>query len=266
VTLLRSTAPIDTIPFVRNPIRVEKPRVLVMVPTRNTSRTLEETVRGIPPGVADDVLVVDNGSTDMSVQIAEGLGLKVVRHYFDRGYGASQKTAFSYATAIGAEVIAILHSDLQYPPALLPDVVKPILDGEADLVLGSRVTDRKKALEGGMPKYKFLGNRILTAIENRALGSNLSEFHTGCRAYRVKMLERIPYFFNSDSWLFDSQIIFQIINLRFRVKELPIPCIYDGNSSSVPFWDGMVYGAGVTALSARYYLHRIGLWPDGKYR
>ncbi len=263
--ILKSPAPLDTIPFVKKNPQVERPRVLVVVPTRNTSRTLEETIRQIPPGAADDVLVVDNGSTDMSVAIAEGLGLRVVRHYFDRGFGASMKTALSYATAIGAEAVAILHSDLQYPPELLPQLVAPILEGKADAVFGSRVMEGK-ALEGGMPKYKFVSNRFLTAVENWVLKSNMSEFHTGCRAYRVKMLERIPYFFNSDSWLFESQIIFQIINLKYRIVEFPIPCIYDGNSSSVPFLDGIAYGLGVLKLSSRYYLHRTGLWQDPKYR
>lgn len=265
MSLLQSNAPLDTITFLKNPAAKGSPRVLVMVPTRNTARTLEETIRRIPPGVVDDILVVDNGSTDMSVAIAESLGLKVVRHYFDRGYGASQKTAFSYATAVGAEVLAILHSDLQYPPSLLPDLVAPILEGKADVVFGSRVMEGK-AIEGGMPRYKYISNRFLTYVENKTLKSNLSEFHTGCRAYRVKMLERIPYFFNSDSWLFDSQIIFQILNLKFRVVEFPIPCIYDGNSSSVSFRDGVVYGLGVLGLCARYTLHKWGIWPDSKYR
>lgn len=264
-TVLQDLSPLKTIPFVANPRPRERPRVLVVVPTRNTARTLEETIRRIPAGVADDILVVDNGSTDLSADIAESMGLPVVRHYFNRGYGASQKTAFSYATAIGAEVLALLHSDMQYPPHLLPDLVAPILEGKADVVFGSRMMDGK-AIAGGMPKYKYVGNRILTRLENKVLGSELSEFHTGCRAYRVKMLERIPYFFNSNNWLFDSQIIFQIINLKFRIAEFPIPCIYDGNSSSVPFWDGMVYGVGVFGLSARYLLHRSGLWPDAKYR
>jgi glycosyltransferase involved in cell wall biosynthesis len=264
MSVLKNHEPIDTIPFVKSPQPRPQPKVLVVVPTRNTSRTLEETIRLIPPGVADDLLVVDNGSTDMSVQIAEKLGLNVVRHYFDRGYGASQKTAFSYATAIGAEVVAILHSDLQYPPSLLPDVVRPILDGNADAVFGSRVMNGQA--KGAMPAYKLAGNSLLTYVENKVLRSNLSEFHTGCRAYRVKMLERIPYFFNSDNWLFDSQIIFQIINLKFRIHEFSIPCIYDGNSSSVPFWAGMNYGVGVLGLSARYLLHRWGVWTDAKYR
>ena len=208
--------------------------------------------------------MIDNGSTDLSVSIAEAMGLKVVRHYFDRGYGSSMKTAFSYATAVGAEVVAILHSDLQYPPTLLPQVVAPILEGHADTVFGSRVMEGN-AVERGMPKYKYLSNRFLTYVENRALRTNLSEYHTGCRAYQVKMLERIPYFFNSDSWLFDSQIIFQIVNLQYRIFEFPIPCIYDGNSSSVSFRDGVIYGMGVLKLSARYVLHRTGVWPDAKY-
>lgn len=265
MSLLQSDAPIESIAFLKNSISPQRPKVLVVVPTRNTARTLEETIRRIPPGVVDDLLVIDNGSTDLSVPIAESMGLKVVRHYFDRGYGASMKTAFSYATAVGAEVIAILHSDLQYPPTLLPQVVAPILEGRADTVFGSRVMEGK-AVEGGMPKYKYISNRFLTAVENKALRTNLSEYHTGCRAYRVKMLERIPYFFNSDSWLFDSQIIFQIVNLKYRIYEFPIPCIYDGNSSSVSFRDGVGYGLGVLKLSARYLLHRTGIWPDPKYR
>ena len=265
MSLLKSDAPIESIAFLKKQIKQEKPRVLVVVPTRNTAKTLEDTIRLIPEGVADDLLVIDNGSSDLSVSIAEAMGLKVVRHYFDRGYGASMKTAFSYATAIGAEVIAILHSDLQYPPSLLPSVVAPILEGRADTVFGSRVMEGK-AVEGGMPIYKYYSNRFLTYVENRATRANLSEYHTGCRAYRVKMLERIPYFFNSDSWLFDSQIIFQILNLKYRIHEFAIPCIYDGNSSSVPFRDGVKYGLGVLGLSAKYMLHRTGVLPDPKYK
>jgi glycosyltransferase involved in cell wall biosynthesis len=230
-------------------------KILIYIPTRNTANTLEETYRRIANAEAYDYIVVDNGSEDESVAIAERLGLRVIRHHFDRGYGGTQKTAYSYALGRDSDIVVMLHSDGQYAPELLPKIVKPISEGHSDAVFGSRILGRK-ALEGGMPYWKYISNRFLTWIENKALGTNLSEFHSGYRAYSLSLLSRVPFLYNSDNWLFDSEIIFQIKNLGFRITEIPIPTTYSKSASSVSFFDGVIYGLSIFLLIFKYLLHK----------
>lgn len=233
-------------------------KILMYVPTRNTASQLKKTLDRIPAGLKYECIVVDNGSKDNSVELARSLGLKVIQHHFDRGYGASQKTAYSYALGKEADIVYMLHSDGQYDPVYIPQILEPIFRGEADVVFGSRILG-KGALKGGMPRWKYAFNRFLTWFENKVLGSNLSEFHSGYRAYSMKALERIPFQYNSDSWLFDSEIIFQIINLKFRIKEIPVPTRYHKGASSVSFLEGVGYGLGIFWLAFKYILHSRGL-------
>lgn len=233
--------------------------LLIYIPMRNTANQLENTLSRVPQELKNsDFLAVDNGSKDNSVELARKLGLKVIQHHFDRGYGASQKTAYSYALGKDVDLVVMLHSDGQYDPKLLPQILEPIIRGEADAVFGSRILG-KGALKGGMPRWKYISNLFLTWFENKVLGVNLSEFHSGYRAYSKKLLERTPFLYNSDNWLFDSEIIFQIKNLGFRIKEIPITTSYHKGASSVKFWEGAEYGLSIFWLAFKYLLHRSGL-------
>lgn len=233
-------------------------KILIYIPMRNTAMQLKNTLNRIPQDLKAEFLVVDNGSKDNSVESAKSLGLKVIQHHFDRGYGASQKTAYSYALGKEVDVVVMLHSDGQYDPKYLPQILKPILHNEADAVFGSRILGRG-ALSGGMPRWKYVSNLFLTWFENKALGTNLSEFHSGYRAFSIKLLERIPFLYNCDNWLFDSEIIFQIKNLGFSIKEIPISTSYHKGASSVKFLEGLGYGLGIFWLALKYFLHLHGL-------
>jgi len=232
-------------------------KALIFIPTRNTAATLEKTFRLIPEQIRNtaEFIVVDNASSDNSVQVAERLGLKVIRHDVDRGYGGSNKTAFDYAKTINADIFVVLHSDCQYDPSILDRVLEPLLQGKADAVFGSRILG-KKALQGGMPWWKYIANRFLTWLENWALNANLSEYHTGYRIYSLNLLKSIPYGLDSDNWIFDSEIIFQILHLGFTIKEIPIPTTYKGPISSISFSTGVVYGLAIFWLILKFKLHQ----------
>ncbi len=241
-------------------------KILIFIPTRNTAATIEKTFNLIPEHIrnAAEFIVVDNASTDNSVEIAEKLGLKVIRHDRDRGYGGSNKTAFDYAQSIDVDIFVILHSDCQYDPAIMDRVLDPMLRGEADAVFGSRIMG-KKALQGGMPWWKYCANRFLTWLENWSLGAKLSEYHTGYRIYSMQLLRSIPYQYDSDNWLFDSEIIFQILHYGFRVIEVPIPTTYKGPISSISFSTGVVYGLSVLGLIVRYKLHQWNILQQEQF-
>lgn len=235
-------------------------KALIFIPTRNTAKTLEETYRLLPQRVREEAqfIVVDNASSDDSVVVAERLGLDVIRNPTDLGYGGSNKVGFKYAASHDVDCFAILHSDCQYDPTLMESFLQPALSNEVDLVLGSRILG-KKALEGGMPRHRYVANRILTWIENAVLGADISEYHTGYRVYRMDLLERIPYWENSNYWLFDSEILFQTHQTGARIKQLPIPTSYHGGSSSLPFRDGVVYALTVLLLILKFKLHDWGI-------
>jgi len=232
-------------------------KILIFIPTRNTAATIEKTFNLIPEHIRKEAefIVVDNASTDNSVEVAENLGLKVIRHDIDRGYGGSNKTAFDYAKTKEIDIFAVLHSDCQYDPSIMGRVLEPMLKGEADAVFGSRIMG-KKALQGGMPWWKYISNRVLTWLENWALSANLSEYHTGYRIYSMNLLKRIPYSFDSNDWIFDSEIIFQILHYGFTIKEVPIPTTYKGPISSISFSTGIVYGLSILWLIVKYKFHK----------
>ncbi len=232
--------------------------VCVVMPAYNAARTLERTVGEIDRTVVDRILVVDDASSDATVEIACRLGLELHVHPRNRGYGANQKTCYAAALAGGEEIVVMVHPDYQYTPRLLPAMASMIACGEYDVVLGSRILGRG-ALAGGMPLYKYVSNRFLTLVENLLLGQKLSEYHTGYRAFRREVLAQLPLAENSDDFLFDNQILVQAFAAGFRVGELSCPTKYFPEASSIDFSRSLRYGFGVLRVAAAGALHRAGL-------
>lgn len=232
-------------------------KVIAVMPAYNAARTLEPTVRDIPGGTIDEIILVDDASTDNTIEIAQKLGLTVIRHETNRGYGANQKTCYRLALDRGADIVIMIHPDYQYDSRLTPYLIGFLKEGFLDVMLGSRIRTRKEALSGGMPLYKYLANRTLTFIENILLGMNLSEWHTGFRAYTRKVLETIPWHDNSDDFVFDSQVLVQCVSFGFRIGEIPIPVRYHDTSSSINFRRSMKYGILTIVTALRFVLHRL---------
>jgi glycosyltransferase involved in cell wall biosynthesis len=240
-------------------------KVVVVMPAFNAARTLAATVSGIPTEWVDEIILVDDGSRDETVELARTLPLRVIWHPHNVGYGGNQKTCYLQALQDDADVVVMLHPDGQYEPTLIPELVKPILRGEADLVLGSRLMEKGGALAGGMPMYKYLANRTLTTLENRALGTSLSELHTGYRAYSRELLMSIPFLRNSLDFSFDSEVLMQVAYFGFRIGEVPVRTIYSDDASSVGPGASVVYGLKTLGAVARLILHRSGLLRSRKF-
>jgi glycosyltransferase involved in cell wall biosynthesis len=237
-----------------------KHRVVAVMPAYNAERTLAATLADIPVGAVDEVILVDDGSTDRTVQVARDMGLTVIAHPENRGYGGNQKTCYREALARGADVVVMIHPDYQYDSRVIPLAVGFIELGICDVVLGSRIRSRAEALQGGMPVYKYLANRFLTFMENCALGQNLGDFHSGFRVYSRAVLERIPYVRNSDDFVFDTQFLVQAVHHGFRLGDVPVPVRYFDEASSINFRRSMTYGLGTLNVVGRYWLHRLGVW------
>jgi len=239
-------------------------RVVVVMPAYNAARTLERTYRDIPPGVVDHVILVDDVSRDETVEVARRLGLEVVIHVQNRGYGGNQKTCYLEALRAGADVVVMLHPDYQYDSTRIPALIAPIIAGEKDMMLGSRLLRQpgeggNPALAGGMPIWKYVANRFLTISENAALGLDLSEYHTGFRAYNRRLLETVPFLLNSDDFVFDTEMIVQAVLYGFRIGEIAVPTRYFAEASSVNFRRSVVYGLATLNVLRRATLHRAGL-------
>ena len=235
-----------------------KPKVIVVMPAYNAAKTLKITYEAIPHTVVDQIILVDDGSTDKTLDIARQLQLTVFVHTRNFGYGANQKTCYAEALKEEADIVVMLHPDYQYDPTLLPEIIAPIKAGDADIVLGSRFL-AGNTLEQGMPWWKFIGNRFLTGLENWTLGLTLAEYQTGYRAYSRRALEQIPFSFNSDNFVFDQEILVQATHLGFRIKEVPVPTKYFPAASSASFVDSVIYGLSILFLLGRFLLHKISL-------
>lgn len=236
-------------------------RVMIVLPAYNAGRTLERTISEIPHGVVDDLLLVDDASGDDTIEVARRLGLAHVVHPENRGYGGNQKTCYTEALRRGADIIIMLHPDYQYSPKLIGAMAWLAGSEEYDVVLGSRILGNS-ARSGGMPRYKYFFNRLLTATENLFLGTKLSEFHTGYRTFTRQVLETLPLLECSDDFVFDNQMLAQAAMFGFRIGEISSPTRYFPEASSINFSRSLIYGLGVLATSLRFRAHRMGLRRD----
>jgi glycosyltransferase involved in cell wall biosynthesis len=235
------------------------PKVVVVMPAYNAGRTLRLTYEELPKDSVNLVILVDDGSTDTTLEIARELGLEIFVHDRNYGYGANQKTCYTEALRAGADVVVMVHPDYQYDPTLVPQIIAPIVAGEADLVLGSRLKGGGSAIQHGMPWWKYVANRALTGVENLALGLRLSEFHTGYRAFRRDVLDSVNFRMNSDGFVFDQEIISQVVAGGFRISEIAVPVRYFPEASSASFVASCGYGLKILWVVTRHLLHRTGL-------
>lgn len=235
-------------------------KTVVVMPAYNAERTLARTVSDIPPGTVDEVIVVDDCSRDGTVALAEALGLRVIRHARNTGYGGNQKTCYRAALEAGADFVVMIHPDYQYDARLVPYLVGLLRDGICDVVCGNRIRTRREALAGGMPVYKYVANRLLTVVENVLMGQNLGEWHSGLRAYTRAVLETVPWERNSDDFVFDCQFLVQAAALGFRLGDIPVPARYFEEASSISFRRSVRYGVASLRVVAQYHLHRASLW------
>lgn len=235
-----------------------EPSVIVIMPAYNAAKTVRDTHDRIPPEVRE-VILVDDHSQDDTVAIARGLGIKVISLPHNVGYGGNQKTCYLEALRDGADVVVMLHPDGQYPPELIGDLVRPIREGRADMVLGSRMLAPGGARAGGMPLWKRIANRVLTTCENLALGTRFAECHTGYRAYSADFLRRVPFLRNSNDFVFDTEVIAQAVAFGQRVVEVPASSRYFADASSVGFAVGTRYGLATLATMVQFVGWRLGL-------
>lgn len=252
--------PVDPAQEKPTAMTAEKATVVVVMPAYNAAKTVEKTHGDIPIQIVDRVILVDDASQDDTPEIARQLGLEVIVHLQNKGYGGNQKTCYIEALAQGADVVVMLHPDNQYDATRIPSMIQPILDGKADLVLGSRLLGGRDAtLKGGMPIWKYISNRFLTTVENLAFGTHLSEMHTGFRAYSRRLLTTIPFLLNSDDFVFDSEVIAQTVACGFRITEVPVPTRYFPEASSVNFRRSLVYGLSTLNVARKYWLNKMGI-------
>ncbi len=239
-------------------IMINSKRVMVVLPAYNAAKTLDLTYRDVPKNIVDEVLLVDDYSNDDTISIAKDMGIKVFQHDRNYGYGRNQKTCYREALRHNAEIIVMVHPDYQYTPKLITAMASMIAFDVYDVVLGSRIIGGG-ALKGGMPLYKYISNRFLTAFENIMLGSKLSEFHTGYRAFSKEVIENLPLYNNSDNFLFDNEMLAQVIYFGYRVGEVSCPTKYFKEASSINLKESIIYGMGVLITAFKYRFQKIGL-------
>jgi glycosyltransferase involved in cell wall biosynthesis len=240
---------------------VRNKKVVVVLPAYNAEKTLVTTYREIPFDIVDEVILVDDASIDQTVTVAKSLNIRTLVHAKNLGYGGNQKSCYRAALEGGADIVVMLHPDYQYTPKLIPAMVFLLLSGEYDVVLGSRILGGK-AIQGGMPIYKYINNRLLTLIQNIMMGEKLSEYHTGYRAFTRKVLETISLYDNSNDFVFDNQMLSQILYAGFRVGEITCPAKYFPEASSINFSRSLQYGFGCLATAVRFRLNKWHVWKD----
>ena len=254
---------IYTIIFAGNKTQKKRPminskRVCVVMPSYNAEKTLQKTYDEIPKNIVDEIILTDDASKDRTVEVAKSLGIKTFVHNQNRGYGGNQKTCYKAALDLDADITIMLHPDYQYTPKLITAMASMIAEGVFDAVIGSRILGNK-AMKGGMPIYKYVSNRLLTLIENTIIQQKLSEYHTGYRAFSRKVLETIPLLDNSDDFVFDNQMLCQILYFGFEVGEVSCPALYFDDASSISFSRSVSYGLGVLQTSLKYAMAKRGI-------
>lgn len=241
-------------------------KIVVVLPAYNAAKTLEKTYNEIPFDIVDDIVLVDDNSPDDTIKVAENLGIKhIIKHQKNRGYGGNQKTCYAHALALGADVIIMLHPDYQYTPMLIPAMASIIAQELYPVVLGSRILG-KGALKGGMPMYKYIANRFLTLFQNILIGEKLSEYHTGYRAFSKEVIMTLHLEANSDDFVFDNQMLSQIVYAGFSIGEVTCPTKYFAEASSINFKRSSIYGLGVLWVSLKHFLQRIGIAKFDMYK
>jgi len=239
-------------------------RVVVVMPAYNAEKTLERTLDDIPRGWVDEIILVDDRSRDRTVEIARSLGLRVLVHEKNKGYGGNQKTCYREALRLGGDIMVMVHPDHQYDPTVIPQLITPLLNDECDAVFGSRMLGGRP-LEGGMPKWKYLGNIFLTAMENAAFYMYLTEYHSGLRAYSRRYLETVKFELNSDDFVFDSEIIAQGVIHKMRIREIPIATRYFEEASRIGFLRSVVYGLSILKTLVKFKLHKKRIVRSGQF-
>lgn len=249
-----------------NPVQItnRKERVIVVMPAYNAAKTLKLTYNDLPHDSVDSVILVDDGSRDETIEVAQELGLRVFVHRHNFGYGANQKTCYLEALKDGATIVVMVHPDYQYDPTLLPDIINPIVEKRCDVVFGSRMKGLS-AFKQGMPWWKYIANVFLTWLENKTFGLKLSEYHTGYRAYSREALESVNFLANSDNFIFDQDITAQFVSAGVRIGEIHVPTRYFPEASSASFIASTIYGLSILWLLFRYFLHKKGIWRSQQF-
>ena len=235
-------------------------KIIVVMPAYNAELTLEKTIQDIPKNSVDEIILNDDGSTDRTVEIAKRLGITVICHDKNRGYGANQKTCYDEALVRGATVVIMIHPDYQYDSRLIPFAVGFLDKGICDVIIGTRIRTRREALDCGMPIYKYIANRFLTLTENIFMGQNLGDFHSGFRAYTREVIETIPYKHNSDDFVFDTEFLSQAAFFGFRIGDVPIPTRYFDEASSINFTRSVKYGIQTLWVVAKFIIQKLGFF------
>lgn len=238
---------------------IDQKKIIVVMPAYNAEQTLRKTYNEIPFDLVDDLIVVDDASSDKTFELAKSMGIKhIIQHKKNKGYGGNQKSCYNKALELGADIVIMLHPDYQYTPKLIPSMVHLLADDLYPVVLGSRILGNG-AIKGGMPVYKYFFNRILTLFQNIMIGQKLSEYHTGYRAFTKEVLETINYEANSDDFVFDNQMLSQIFYAGFQIAEVSCPTKYFAEASSINFKRSSIYGMGVIKTSIQHFLQKKGL-------
>lgn len=251
---------VDRILQPEEPTPKRRHKIIAVLPAYNAEKTLAATLADFPAGCVDEVLLVDDGSKDRTVEIAREMGLTVIVHEKNTGYGGNQKTCYKYCLENGADIVVMIHPDYQYDARVIPHAVGIVELGLCDVVLGNRVRSRAEAIKCGMPWWKYISNRGLTMFENLSLGQNLGEFHSGFRVYRRKVLETIPFERNSNDFVFDTQFLVQAVHFGFRMGDIPVPVRYFQEASQINFRRSTKYGIQTLTTVGKFWMHRTRLW------
>lgn len=243
-----------------------RPKVVIVMPAYNAAKTVKDTFKEIPPAYRKHVILVDDHSSDNTVEVAEKLGIKVFSHPNNLGYGGNQKTCYWEALKLNPDVVVMLHPDYQYDATMIPYLVQPILDGKYDFMFGSRIATKRGALEGGMPPIKYYVNRVVCFIQNILLGVNFTEHFSGFRAYSSKLLKKVPFQRFSNDFVFDQEMTISTLSFGFRIGEIPIPTRYHDKASSIKFLKGTKFVLEGFMTIFSYYLHKLGIKKDRRFK